>query len=429
MKRNAFATAAAVICGLAMMGSTTAASAYAAAVPVPASERKAPLCPSSDPPPGTGSAVSSADAAEIVRVHNEARRAAIQKYNPGLPVVSVVWNARLACDAQAWADDPESTQGGRLHHSNRETNGHEGENLFSAFPGPARPVRALDSWLAEKSKFDADNNAPVDSKAAPGTNYRAWGHYSQMVWMSPSSSTTAVGCGVKEGVPVGDTTGWVVVCRYTAAGNIGGERAIPPGGAAPVPQPPPPPRPPATQPFRGISSVSQRDDHLDVFWVGPDGSVRSQWWDGKWGNGAWDKHGSFNIAPAGSAAANSGIASVSQRDDHLDVFWVGPDGSVRSQWWDGKWDNGAWDKHGSFNIAPAGSAAANSGIASVSQRDNHLDVFWLGPDGSVRSQWWDGKWDNGPWDKHGSFNIAPAGSAAANSGIASVSQRDNHLDV
>lgn len=56
------------------------------------------------------------------------------------------------------------------------------------------------SWIAEKPKFDADNNAPVDSNATD-VNYKVWGHYSQMVWMAPESVTTAIGCGVKRAFP------------------------------------------------------------------------------------------------------------------------------------------------------------------------------------------------------------------------------------
>ncbi|MFB6560826.1 CAP domain-containing protein [Streptomyces sp. NPDC056400] len=233
MKPKPFATAAALVCGLAIMGPISAASPHARAASAPASEEKSPTCPSSNAPPGTGSRISAGDAAEIVRIHNDARRAAVQKYSPSSSVVSVAWNPKLACDAQAWADDPASSQGGGLHHSSRATNGNEGENLFNAFPGPARPLMALDpsvsfSWTAEKPKFDADNNAPINSSASAGTNYRAWGHYSQMIWMSPASATTAVGCGVKEGVPVAGSTGWILVCRYAAAGNINGQRAVAP---------------------------------------------------------------------------------------------------------------------------------------------------------------------------------------------------------
>ncbi|MEU8432600.1 CAP domain-containing protein [Streptomyces sp. NPDC029216] len=423
MKPNAFAIAAALLCGLVMTGSTPTAFAYAPAAQGPATAAKSPTCP--DPPPGTGSRISASDAGAMVRAHNDARREAVQKYNPGLALVSLTWSPKLACDAQAWADDPASSEGGGLHHSDRATNGNEGENLLNS-TAPVNPLMAVDpsvnySWIAEKAKFDADGNAPVD-----GNNYKVWGHYSQMVWMSPQSPTTAVGCGVKEGVPTKNGTGWILVCRYAAAGNITGQRAIPAGGQVPQPVPPPPA---PTLPFRGTSAVSQRDGHLDVFWVGPDGSVRSQWWDGGGASGAWGAHGSFNIAAPGSAVPSSAVASVSQRNGHLDVFWIGPDGSVRSQWWDGGGASGAWGGHGSFNIAPPGAAATGSGIAAVSQRDGHLDVFWVGPDGSVRSQWWDGGGASGAWGAHGSFNIAAPGAAATGSGVAAVSQRDGHLDV
>ncbi|MFF4330256.1 CAP domain-containing protein, partial [Streptomyces sp. NPDC001591] len=335
MKPKPFATAAALLCGLVMMGSTSTAFAY-----IPAAVAKSALCPTANPPPGTGSQITAADADALVRAHNDARRVALQKYNPGLALTSVTWSPKLACDAQAWADDPASSEGGGLTHSQTADRNNEGENLQNGYPLPARPMVAFDpsanSWIAEKPKFDADNNPPIDN-----SNYKIWGHYSQIIWMSPQSLTTAVGCGVKEGVPVKNRdsgkvhTGWILVCRYTAAGNVTGQRAIPPGSVNPVP-PPVPPKPPApTTPFRGTSAVSQREDHLDVFWVGPDGSVRSQWWDGGSRSGAWNGHGSFNIAPPGSAAPSSAVSAVSQREDHLDVFWVGPDGSVRSQWWDG----------------------------------------------------------------------------------------------
>ncbi|MEW2413761.1 CAP domain-containing protein [Streptomyces sp. NPDC046866] len=185
-------------------------------------------------------------------------------------------------------------------------------------------------------------------------------------------------------------------------------------------------RAPGTAGATGISTVSQRDGHLDVFWIGPDGSIRSNWWDSD-PSGAWDKHQPFSITPPNSAALESGVAAVSQRSGHLDVFWIGPDGSVRSHWWDSG-ANGAWSTHGQFTIAPPNSAAPNSAVAAVSQRDGHLDVFWIGPDGSIRSNWWDSD-PSGAWDKHQPFSITPPNSAALNAGITTVSQRNGHLDV
>ncbi|MFD8148329.1 CAP domain-containing protein, partial [Streptomyces sp. NPDC059708] len=423
--------AAALLCGLVMTGSTQTAFAY-----TPATVAKSALCPTANPPPGTGSQITAADRDALVAAHNDARRAAVKQYNPGLALTSVTWSPKLACDAQAWADDPGSSPGGVLTHSQPADRNNEGENLLNSAPSPARPMKAFDpsvtySWIAEKPKFDQDDGGK-GNPVVDNANYKIWGHYSQIIWMSPQSPTTEIGCGVTEGVPVKDkatgtvNTGWILVCRYAAGGNVTGQRAIPPGSVNPVP-PPVPPKPPApTTAFRGTSAVSQRDGHLDVFWVGPNGAVRSQWWDAGSG-GAWAAHPSFDIAAPGSAVPSSAVAAVSQRNNHLDVFWIGPDGSVRSQWWDAG-SGGAWAAHPSFSITPPGAAALGSGVAAVAQRNNHLDVFWVGPDGSVRSQWWDAG-SGGAWAAHPSFSITAPGSAVPSSAVAAVSQRNNHLDV
>ncbi|WP_281290644.1 CAP domain-containing protein, partial [Embleya hyalina] len=254
------------------MSPTWPAAAHVRAVSASASHEKSPICASSNVPPGTGSRISSADAANIVAAHNAARREAIQRYNPGLPLVSLTWNPKLACDAQAWADDPESSKNNMGNHSSRVNNGNEGENIYRGAPVPARPMTAMDSWMAEKPKFDADNNSLIQEKPPDGTNYLAWGHYSQIVWMSPASSTTAVGCGVKEGVLVSGNTGWIMVCRYTAAGNIAGERAIPSGGG-----PVAPPADIAGEPAQPATLVWPNQQH--VFYRSANGAIKHRFWD------------------------------------------------------------------------------------------------------------------------------------------------------
>jgi hypothetical protein len=91
----------------------------------------------------------------------------------------------------------------------------------------------------------------------------------------------------------------------------------------------------------------------------------------------------------------------------VDVFWVGPDGSVRSNWWDLFNNNGQWNQP--FDIAPAGSAQPGSPVAAVAREANQVDVFWVGPDGSVRSNWWNLFNNNANWNQP--FPIAPTGSA------------------
>jgi hypothetical protein len=88
-----------------------------------------------------------------------------------------------------------------------------------------------------------------------------------------------------------------------------------------------------------VTAVARTPDHLDVFWVGLDGSVGSTWWGAGANNARWNA--AFEIAPAGSAAG--AVTAVARTPDHLDVFWVGLDGSVGSSWWDAHANNGAWN--------------------------------------------------------------------------------------
>src|SRR6201996_9566009 len=176
---------------------------------------------------------------------------------------------------------------------------------------------------------------------------------------------------------------------------------------------------PAGSAAGAVTAVARTPDHLDLFWVGPDGSVGSNWWDAGANNGRWNT--AFEIAPAGSAAG--AVTAVARTPDHLDVFWVGLDGSVGSTWWDAGANNGHWNA--AFETAPAGPAAQGA-VTAVARTRDHLDVFWVGLDGSVGSTWWDAGANNGRWNA--AFEIAPAGSAAQGA-VTAVARTPDHLDV
>jgi hypothetical protein len=133
--------------------------------------------------------------------------------------------------------------------------------------------------------------------------------------------------------------------------------------------------------------------------------VRSNWWDAFLNNGWWNQP--FLIAPASSAQPRSPVAAVARQANQLDVFWVGPDGSVRSNWWDAFLNRGRWNQP--FTIALPGSTRGGTQVAAVARQANQLDVYWVGSDGSVRSNWWDAFLNNGRWNQP--FLIAPAGNA------------------
>jgi hypothetical protein len=102
-----------------------------------------------------------------------------------------------------------------------------------------------------------------------------------------------------------------------------------------------------------VTALARTPSHMDVFWVAPDGSVRTNWWDADVNNGLWNTP--FEIASAGSAGPGP-VTALARTPIHVDVFWVAPDGSVRSNWWDAVVNNGLWNTP--FEIAPAGSAEA-----------------------------------------------------------------------
>ncbi|MFI7103459.1 M64 family metallopeptidase [Streptomyces sp. NPDC050161] len=185
-------------------------------------------------------------------------------------------------------------------------------------------------------------------------------------------------------------------------------------------------------PGGGIAAVARTSGHLDVFWVGTDGRVWGNWWDEESG-GSWYDHRAFPLVRGylSLAAQRSGLAAVARTSGHLDVFWVGVDGAIWSNWYD-QIDGMGWYDHDAFPIAlewPV-KAVADTRIAAVARTSGHLDVFWVGADGAIWSTWYDQN-DGGSWYEHQPFPIAPEWpvKAAADTGIAAVAQNPRHLDV
>jgi len=172
--------------------------------------------------------------------------------------------------------------------------------------------------------------------------------------------------------------------------------------------------PGSAQPGSGVAVVARSSTHMDVFYIGRDGSVRQVWWEY---GGPWTLEG--NVAPPGSAQPGSGVTAVTRSSTHMDVFYIGPDGSIRQVWW--QYPN-AWVLQGS--IAPAGSAYTLTEIAAVARTSTHMDIFYIGSDGSIRQVWWE---YGGPWILEG--NVAPPGSAQPGTGITVVARTSTHMDI
>jgi len=184
--------------------------------------------------------------------------------------------------------------------------------------------------------------------------------------------------------------------------------------------------PKSAQPGTRVAAIGRTPDHLDVFWIGQDGAVGSTWWDAAPGQN-WGDHKPFAIAPPGAAQAGSGLAAVARSPMHMDIFWIGPDGAVGSTWWDAA-PKSSWGDHSPFPITKPGAARAQSPITALGRTPSHLDVFWIGPDGSIGSTWWAAA-PKASWTDHGAFVVTPPNAAVAGSDLTAVARSDHHMDV
>ncbi|MBW4569587.1 MAG: hypothetical protein KME31_16635 [Tolypothrix carrinoi HA7290-LM1] len=154
-----------------------------------------------------------------------------------------------------------------------------------------------------------------------------------------------------------------------------------------------------------VTALSRKSDHIDVFAVGTDGLVYTNWWDGSWHD--WGTVGN------GVFPQNTPIAAIARRADHIDVFAVGTDGLVYTNWWDGSWHDWGTVGNGAF--------PQNTPIAAIARRADHIDVFAVGTDGLVYTNWWDGSWHD--WGTVGN------GAFPQNTPIAAIARRADHIDV
>lgn len=138
----------------------------------------------------------------MLKAHNDARAAV------GVPPLR--WSAELQASAKEWANHLAETQ--VYQHSHLPGVGENiGLGTRGLFAGPAY-VR---KWVSEKKNFI---EGCTWNKCSKTGNWRAVGHYSQVVWRE----TTEVGCGYTLGK---QGQKWdAMVCHYSPPGNANGEK-------------------------------------------------------------------------------------------------------------------------------------------------------------------------------------------------------------
>jgi hypothetical protein len=125
-------------------------------------------------------------------------------------VPPLTWNDDLAGEARAWANQLAAT--GRFEHSPDEPGQEpEGENLWAGTPRAFSPEAMVALWAAEKKDYHP-GVFPNNSRSG---DVEKVGHYTQLIWRD----TGQVGCANAVG-----RSEEFLVCRYTQAGNVYGER-------------------------------------------------------------------------------------------------------------------------------------------------------------------------------------------------------------
>ena len=137
----------------------------------------------------------------ILAAHNAERA------NLGLQPLG--WNPALAQSAQRWADYLAAT--GRFEHAPENRFAPEGENIWAGTKGYYAPEAMVAAWVREK-RFYRPGVFPDNSITGRVEDV---GHYTQVIWRV----TSEVGCARAQSA-VED----ILVCRYSEAGNVYGER-------------------------------------------------------------------------------------------------------------------------------------------------------------------------------------------------------------
>ena len=174
----------------------------------------------------------------------------------------------------------------------------------------------------------------------------------------------------------------------------------------------------AAPPNARLSVVWQvQDEHLESFWVGANGAVDLIW---KEHNGPW--HAPAQITGPGFANPGTPLASVWQPVRHeLMVFGIANNGTLNMVW---KKDESNWMV--SPPMSAPGFGVAGEQLSAVYQPlHEHIEVFAVGPNGAIDDEW---KSADQTWAKAGPLTgpgAAPVGAALS----ALWMDRDEHIEV
>ena len=140
----------------------------------------------------------------LLAAHNRERTDA------GLPALA--WDEALAADAAAWGES--LAEANAFEHAPDEEGAEpQGENLWLGTSGHYAPEDMVGMWAAEKVHY----RPGIFPHVSRTGSLEDVGHYTQLMWRD----TGRVGCALAKG-----EEDEILVCRYSQAGNVEGERAF-----------------------------------------------------------------------------------------------------------------------------------------------------------------------------------------------------------
>ena len=146
----------------------------------------------------------------------------------------------------------------------------------------------------------------------------------------------------------------------------------------------------AAPPRSLISTVSRHRHQVDLFVPGKDGGISRAWWNPRdeWETSrSWTRIGgaiNFTV-PAGSA-----VRATSRKPEQVDLFVVGHDGGVYTQWWNPRdaWENWNWFRIGWYRIGADFTAPPGSPVSALTRHPEEIDLFTVGVNGGIYSTRW-----------------------------------------
>jgi hypothetical protein len=125
-----------------------------------------------------------------------------------------------------------------------------------------------------------------------------------------------------------------------------------------------------------LAALTRNKDHMEIWTMGLDGTVRGNFFD----NGYW--HGWYSL-PGMSFWGLSRLAALSRNPNHMEVWCVNQEGILCGNWFDGN----VW--RGWYQL-PGALFETGAPLAVVTRNPNHMEVWGIDTTGLVQGNWFDG---------------------------------------